>query len=149
MQNSNEQLREQFENLLDDHEQNVKDYESASGIYTRPYREAMLESRAKLVAVHTSAVEKYKGLVEEELPHILLCAFRYALGRKTYITSTCANWLKKHWAIIPPAWQAQIVRDIENAIATEQAGHKCDVEAWHSVVAHSQALAALEQQEQV
>ncbi len=61
---------------------------------------------------------------DRELAHMLLCSFRYSLGRMTYITSTCAGWLRQYWHIMPDAWREQIHRDICEAIAKGHAGHR-------------------------
>jgi hypothetical protein len=70
---------------------------------------------------------------DKELASILLCAFRYSLGRMTYITSDCAGWLKQYWHIMPHAWQKQIQDDIREAIEKDCAGHACDIEVWKAV----------------
>lgn len=71
---------------------------------------------------------------EQELAHILLCSFRYSLGRMTYITGMCADWLVKYWRIMPECWRSQIHRDIREAIRTQTAGMACDVAQWERVL---------------
>ena len=67
-------------------------------------------------------------------PGMLLCAFRYSLGRMTYITSECVGWLQTHWDCLPTGWQVQIHDDIRSAIGRDMAGHACDVEGWKKVL---------------
>ncbi len=69
------------------------------------------------------------------LSNLLLCSFRYALGRRTYITSDCAAWLTQWWHILPRQWQEQIHDDIRQAIERNAAGHACDIEQWKRVLA--------------
>lgn len=69
------------------------------------------------------------------LSSMLLCAFRYSLGRMTYITGDCADWLNRYWEIMPIAWKKQIHDDIRGAIERSQAGHQCDVSNWECVLA--------------
>lgn len=69
------------------------------------------------------------------LASALLCAFRYSLGRMTYITGDCAEWLEDYWHIMPEEWRKQIHRDIREAIDNGLAGHQCDVDAWQRVLA--------------
>ena len=38
---------------------------------------------------------------KEMLAHMLLCSFRYSLGRMTYIVSDCVEWLMLYWDIMP------------------------------------------------
>jgi hypothetical protein len=71
---------------------------------------------------------------ERELAHMLLGAFRYSLGRATYITSYTADWLIKYWAILPSQWQRQIQDDISNAIERDRAGMSCDLAEWRRVL---------------
>ncbi len=71
---------------------------------------------------------------DEQLASILLCAFRYSLGRTTYITGDCADWLRRYWSIMPASWQKQIHSDITQALASGRAGHKCDEDAWRTVL---------------
>lgn len=68
------------------------------------------------------------------LSHLLLSSFRYSLGRTTYITSCCAEWLERYWHIVPPAWKVQIHGDIREAIEQGWAGHDCDVASWNRVL---------------
>jgi hypothetical protein len=69
------------------------------------------------------------------LAHMLLCAFRYALGRRTYITGTVSDWLIFYWPIIQTPWQQQIQEDILVAINRHDAGDDCDVKNWEKVLA--------------
>jgi hypothetical protein len=69
-----------------------------------------------------------------ELANMLLSAFRYALGRRTYITMETAEWLIRYWGILPDNWQSQIQQDIERAIARGDAGMQCDVREWQRVL---------------
>lgn len=61
---------------------------------------------------------------------MLLCWFRYSLGRQTYMPSYCCEYLKKHWDILPYDYKRQIHDDINNAIEHDMAGHACDVSTW-------------------
>src|SRR4051794_25946442 len=70
----------------------------------------------------------------QTLANLLLCSFRYSLGRMTYITSDCADWLTRYWQLMPPAWQKQIHDDIRKAIEQGCAGHDCDVASWRRVL---------------
>lgn len=72
---------------------------------------------------------------EQNLAHILLCSFRYSLGRMTYIVSECVEWLECYWHLMPPGWKRQIQGDIRQAIASGHAGHDCDVANWKRVLA--------------
>ena len=77
------------------------------------------------------------------------CAVNYCIGRRTYITSTCADWLIAIWGQLPASAQAIIKRDVERAFAKDDAirasvgndamdyqlplGADCDREQWERV----------------
>ncbi|AOG23427.1 hypothetical protein [Acidovorax sp. RAC01] len=82
-----------------------------------------------------------------------LCAFRYCLGRMTYISGVCADWLVAKWADIPPHAQALIRKELDETFrrddedrATNEPfkalGWDCDRDAWEKV----RSLWAAEQQ---
>jgi hypothetical protein len=64
---------------------------------------------------------------------MLLCAFRYALGRRTYVVSEVTDWLKIHWDAMAP-WHKQIHDDITHAIEHGIAGDDCDVKSWREIL---------------
>ena len=73
-------------------------------------------------------------LPKPRLAHLLLCAFRYSLGRRTYITRQCREWLEQYWSVLPDDWQRQIIQDIKQAISRNQAGMESDVQEWEKVL---------------
>lgn len=98
---------------------------------------AALEQLSKPLKQTTDAdIERVAG---SELRSMLLCAFRYALGRRTYITSECHDWLVKYWDIMA-IYHKQIHDDIKHAIEHDIAGDKCDVESWKKILALPAAL---------
>lgn len=73
-----------------------------------------------------------------------IAAFRYCLGRMTYIVSDCADWLIEQWPILPDNVKNVIKRDLEAEIkADDEAraegreykplGHDCDRVSWLKV----------------
>jgi len=65
---------------------------------------------------------------------ILLCAFRYALGRKTYIASELVEFLIEDWDIFEGWTHKQIQDDISHAIEYAIAGDSCDVFEWKKIL---------------
>lgn len=70
-----------------------------------------------------------------------IAAVRYCLGRMTYITSDCSEWLQQQWPNIKPRARAVIQRDIDEAFARDDVareagdsykplGWDCDRAAW-------------------
>ena len=75
---------------------------------------------------------------------MVLAAFRYCLGRQSYIVGDCTEWLAAHWDEFLPAIKRCIQREIEEAFARdnedreENRGHKrlgadCDRKNWETV----------------
>ena len=73
-----------------------------------------------------------------------IAAVRYCLGRMTYITSDCSEWLLQQWPNIKPNARTVIRRDIDEAFARDdearQAGDSykplgwdCDRAVWQKV----------------
>ena len=73
-----------------------------------------------------------------------IAAVRYCLGRMTYITSDCSEWLVHQWPNIKPNARAVIQRDIDEAFARDDEareagdsykplGWDCDRAAWQKV----------------
>jgi len=78
----------------------------------------------------------------EEL--MVIAAFRYCLGRRTYIVETCAEWIVKMWPVFSKGNRMLIVRDLEEAFREDDRqraegdryktlGDDCDRRAWEKV----------------
>lgn len=66
-------------------------------------------------------------------PFILVAAFRYALGRRTYAVQVVAKALVANRDRLPAEDRHLIVREIRQAVAAAQAGGDCDVRDWQRV----------------
>ena len=66
---------------------------------------------------------------------ILIAAFRYALGRHSYIPSVVAGVLEQCWDDLTGRDQRLIKREIADAIERGHAGMSCDVATWRRVLA--------------
>jgi hypothetical protein len=73
-----------------------------------------------------------------------IAAFRYCLGRMTYIVQDCAHWLVRTWPAMPDRTKAQIQRELEEAFKRDDAdraagrqhkelGWDCDRREWERV----------------
>ena len=73
-----------------------------------------------------------------------IAAVRYCLGRMTYITSDCSEWLLQQWPNIKPNARTVIQRDIDEAFARDDEARKagdsykplgwdCDRAVWQKV----------------
>ena len=61
---------------------------------------------------------------------LIIGAFRYALGRSTYVTLETAQWLIKHWGEIDKNTQELVIRETMQALEEDRAGMDCDKTAW-------------------
>lgn len=66
---------------------------------------------------------------DEEL--IYLCAFRYALGRRSYIVGVVTNFLRI--AKLSPQAKRLIIKEINEAQKYHRLGDKIDAENWQSL----------------
>lgn len=60
-----------------------------------------------------------------------IAAFRYCLGRSTYIVSDMTNWLENNWLSLLPQTQDIIKRDIYDALRLELGGDDVSKKEWH------------------
>lgn len=65
--------------------------------------------------------------------HILMYAFRYAIGRMTYAVSEVAKEIITHAAEIPDDMKRRIISEITDAEKKGQLGHDCDRDDWFAV----------------
>jgi len=65
---------------------------------------------------------------------VLMCAFRYALGRRTYIVSFIVNEIISNWDELPTYMQQTIHKEINEAIKYDTIGDKCDLQSWRTVL---------------
>jgi len=73
-----------------------------------------------------------------------VAAVRYCLGRMTYITHVCSEWLESEWHNLPSGARTGIQRDVEEAFREDDEARKrgdqyrplgwdCDRDAWVKV----------------
>lgn len=69
-----------------------------------------------------------------EAPDFLIVnAVRYAIGRRSVVTSDTADWLRANWSSLPDAVQAWIRSDVEEAFKRDDLGDDCDRREWEKV----------------
>lgn len=78
---------------------------------------------------------------------MIVAAFRYCLGRQTYIVHECADWLLAHWGSIEQPVRSLIQRELERAFESDDKaravdaqgckplGWDCDRQQWERVLA--------------
>jgi len=75
-------------------------------------------------------VEQKLGLDEEIL---LACAFRYCLGRRTYVVSSCTSQLKKKYHLLSDHFKFRTMKEIDEADFEENLGDSFDVREWRTI----------------
>ena len=66
---------------------------------------------------------------------VLLCAFRYALGRRTYIVSMIVKEIINNWNNIIPELQSKLKYEIINYKETyTNLGMECDEVQWNKIL---------------
>ena len=65
---------------------------------------------------------------------VLFSAFRYALGRKTYVVSSIVEAIIECWDQLPPSEQVTYHKEIQEAIHLDKAGMDMDVQEWKKVL---------------
>jgi hypothetical protein len=74
------------------------------------------------------------NIQNDEFGDLIICAFRYALGRKTYITSTIAELILKYKHLLDDNHCEVIIRGIWRAFETNNYGMEMDKEIWQKVL---------------
>ena len=65
---------------------------------------------------------------------ILISAFRYALGRATYMPGVVAAEIKRQWPNLSESDRGLFRREIKEAIDRGMAGMECDVATWEGLL---------------
>jgi len=65
---------------------------------------------------------------------LLFCAMRYALGRRSYVTSAVTAWIIRSAPLMTPVRRAWYVNEIQPIIDAGHAGENMDVQAWKNVL---------------
>ena len=65
---------------------------------------------------------------------VAIWAFRYCLGRMTYVTSDCQQWLTSNWATLSDHAKNIIKRDLEEAfVRDDESRRDCREHSWHAL----------------
>jgi hypothetical protein len=66
---------------------------------------------------------------------LMFCAFRYALGRMTYVVGAICDIMRANWSEMSASRREMFKKEIREAIATGRAGMDMDVKEWESLLA--------------
>jgi len=65
---------------------------------------------------------------------MLLCAFRYCLGRRTYMVNICVENIIKNWNKIGSRLKEILHKEIRQAQSRNQLGDPCDAMDWEKIL---------------
>ena len=71
-----------------------------------------------------------------DLKDMIMCALRYALGRKTYITSETAEFIKRYPELIDERVKGVMLRDLEEYFQKMESfkfDDECDFNTWKNL----------------
>ena len=66
--------------------------------------------------------------------NIIMYAFRYCLGRRTYAVSEMVTVLINSWDKLKPQTQRKIQEEIKEDMDRGNAGDDCDVQDWKKIL---------------
>ena len=74
---------------------------------------------------------------QESLTHdqeiVLVCAFRYALGRMTYVVASVSSEILKHISVLPAKNLSLFIREVNEAEERDALGMDMDKNEWFKV----------------
>lgn len=74
-------------------------------------------------------MELFNNMVVVE-DDVLFCAFRYALGRRTYVVGKICEAIRQNASSIQSNLRSQMIEEISEAVDTKQAGDDINVQRW-------------------
>ena len=66
---------------------------------------------------------------------LLFCAFRYALGRMTYVVGSIVDIIIANWDQMSSSRRKMYKIEIREAITNNKCGMNCDIKDWERVLA--------------
>lgn len=65
---------------------------------------------------------------------MVLCAFRYCLGRMTYAVSVCVDWLLRNWGGLTRHTKELIIEEIHTGFRDGYFGMDIEKEQWQRIL---------------
>lgn len=73
------------------------------------------------------------NITEYDLNFLLVCTFRYSLGRMTAAPSMCCDLIRRNVGILKPQDIKLIIDEIDYAVERKRAGMRMDEAEWLSL----------------
>lgn len=82
---------------------------------------------------------------ETDLHILIVSAFRYALGRQSYVPSMFGGFIRQQWDLIPSNTKNLLIRELEEAVKendetydassfSNKLGLDCDIHTWKTLL---------------
>lgn len=65
---------------------------------------------------------------------VLICTFRYSLGRMTYVVADCVELLLFYWPKLSSTTKDLIIKEIKYAQERNDLGMRMDAEQWEKIL---------------
>lgn len=101
--------------------------------YTNPDGSTQTMAEACGFPQPTIMNDKILDKLSEDLEDLILCTFRYYLGRQTIHACMFAESLSTVFPMLSISTQKIIIKDLDRAFEGGRVGHKCDEKAWAKV----------------
>lgn len=72
--------------------------------------------------------------IEDDLREMLIYAFRYCLGRRSYAVSSCVTVLIRYWDQLPRNDKQLIHREIYESFRGDRYGMEMDKDQWKKIL---------------
>jgi hypothetical protein len=69
-------------------------------------------------------------MTDRDLETLIVCSFRYSLGRMTYVPSEVQRVARANARVLSTTVLKQFIGDIDSAFQTGRLGDPCDVRGW-------------------
>jgi hypothetical protein len=103
-----------------------------------PKKTTKTGKRSSVLEGKSSEFQEIPPLNPDQFKHfhhtVTLGAFRYALGRRSYLVAEIVEWLINFWDEIPPGTKEIIILETEDAVMLSSCGDECDLNEWERLL---------------
>ena len=96
-----------------------------------------IEVKSRPESITAWRVEKCRRMHADDL--MVISAFRYSLGRASYVVGACVDWIITYWPKLQGNTRRLIVREIKEAFKKGAYGMEMDKKAWQMVLERADA----------
>lgn len=116
------------------------------GILLGQMSENLIASALRTARLQGAAQEREGVAFDSKTDEMIVYAFRYCLGRATYVTANCADYLIANWDRLSQHSRGMILNEITRAFEEKRYGHDTDRDEWERVLNHGTVRARAAQE---